>query len=121
MFVAFDPPEEEDESETWPFASAFRRADVASLLRPGANELEVRLPASEGAAEAPILAGDFAVALDDRGQASLVPEPPRLSNGSWTGQGYPFYAGRMRYLQDFLVDMEPRKRYFISLHPHCTG
>jgi hypothetical protein len=104
----------------------FLSLDIGSLLQQGANTLEIAFLVTEPfsatgetgpALEAPILAGDFGVTLDEKGQGILTEEPRTLRYGSWTEQGYPYYAGRMVYRQDFLFEAERHKRYFLTLCP----
>lgn len=95
-------------------------AEIEPLTRGGENllEIEFSIADSEGersVIESPILSGDFGVGLDEKGKVSLIEEASTLRNGPWSQQGYPFYAGRMRYRQEFLPDIEDRKRYFIRL------
>ncbi len=129
---AFGKQPQTNESDTtgedrpWLPAPGFLSLDIGPLLQQGPNTLEISFLATEPfsatgetgpALEAPILAGDFGVTLDEKGQGSLTEEPRTLSYGSWTEQGYPYYAGRMVYRQDFLFESERHKRYFLTLCP----
>ncbi len=121
-----DDTESPGADEPWLPDPEFISLDVASFLQQGQNTLEMDFLVTEPfsatgetgpALEAPILAGDFAVALDEKGQGILTVEPTTLRYGSWTEQGYPYYAGRMVYRQDFLFEAERHKRYFLTLCP----
>jgi len=114
------------EDRPWLPDPGFLSLDIGSLLQQGPNTLEIAFLVTEPfsatgetgpALEAPILAGDFGVTLDEKGQGILTEEPRTLRYGSWTEQGYPYYAGRMVYRQDFLFEAEHRKRYFLTLCP----
>ncbi|HUT25410.1 MAG TPA: hypothetical protein VM492_13785 [Sumerlaeia bacterium] len=102
---------------------AFGRANVSALLRPGPNEVVIRFGGdAPPVVEAPILAGDFAVELAPGGEPTPIAEPDVLTNGSWTDQGYPYYAGRMRYRQKVAWPPERastgesgEQRFFIAL------
>jgi hypothetical protein len=102
---------------------AFGWANVSALLRPGANEVAIHFEvAASSLVEAPILAGDFAVELAPGGGPTPIAEPDVLTNGSWTDQGYPYYAGRMRYRQKVAWPPERastgesgEQRFFIAL------
>jgi hypothetical protein len=127
-----DQADRSNESDTSPEARpwlpdpAFLSLDIGSLLQQGPNTVEIAFLITEPfsatgetgpALEAPILAGDFGVTLDEKGQGILTEEPRTLRYGSWTEQGYPYYAGRMVYRQDFLFEAEHSKRYFLTLCP----
>jgi hypothetical protein len=121
-----DDTEDLGADEPWLPDPGFISLDVASFLQQGQNTLEMDFLVTEPfsatgetgpALEAPILAGDFAVTLDEKGQGILTAEPTTLRYGSWTEQGYPYYAGRMVYRQDFLFEAERHKRYFLTLCP----
>jgi hypothetical protein len=103
-------------TEEWLLDPGFKRLDVSGRLRRGPNNLEIRFPCVPGCVvEAPLLAGDFAVGPTKGGRSCLAEEPLTLRTGSWTDQGYPFYAGRMRHRKEFPLEIEEGKRYFLAL------
>jgi hypothetical protein len=114
-----------DEALTLP---GYRMADAAGALKVGTNTLAISMEAGalrDGVApiERPVLSGDFAVALDDKGELTLEHEPDLLQNGDWTLQGYPFFAGVMRLRQTFQYKREGHKRTFLHIpqSPFAAG
>lgn len=58
--------------------------------------------------------GDFAVGSEEDG-FPIHTEPETLSEGSWTDQGYPFYAGTMSYTMEFDIDFTESEFFEIDL------
>lgn len=99
-----------------PLGEDFAAYPVADFIQAGANRLELRCQwQKKTVVESPVLAGDFAVYFQDNGRPILREEPARMTLGSWTDQGYPYYHGVMRYRQNFLYIPEDRNRYFLRL------
>ncbi len=94
----------------WHIDPCFKRLPLpARALRLGANVLELETTFTDGTAlEAVYLLGAFGVALD-RPQPRLIALPTRLAPGDVTGQGLPFYSGRITY------------RLPMPSVPHATG
>lgn len=66
-------------------------------LRQGCNLLEITLPfGRRTATEWCYLLGDFGVRVAGRVK-TVIPPPPALAHGSITGQGLPFYSGKITY------------------------
>lgn len=74
-------------------------ADLKSIVRQGANTLEIRTAGCVIAWEAklwpPMLAGDFIV--PDRAIPLIAKPIGEIAAGSWVEQGYPFFAGEGVY------------------------
>ncbi|MBD2843698.1 hypothetical protein IDH44_00725 [Paenibacillus sp. IB182496] len=72
---------------------------VAGLLVPGRNEIVLRASPFRvlHQLEAIYLEGGFAVRADREAGVWTIARPLPLRLGSWTEQGYPFYAGAMTY------------------------
>ena len=89
-----EPPDEPG----WHIDPCFRRVPLpAQALRLGANVLELETTFTGGTAlEAVYLLGAFGVALDGP-LPRLIAMPARLAAGDVTGQGLPFYSGRITY------------------------
>jgi hypothetical protein len=88
--LAFDP-------ERYYLDPAFPLAPLPPL-RQGLNVLEWRfLFTPDLELENSYLVGDFAVGWDGETRFWLEPERGTLHEGSWVHQGYPFYAGAIRY------------------------
>lgn len=84
----------------------FQSLDVHALAQTGPNELRIVIEHGGWSGDPqlmlaePRLMGTFA--LESQG-ARLVAPPARLSTGSWTEQGYPFYSGTGVYAQDITI------------------
>ncbi|MFW6286799.1 MAG: hypothetical protein ACOC29_02550 [Candidatus Sumerlaeota bacterium] len=102
-------------------------ADAAEALKVGENTLEIFMTLTKDHApvapiEVPILAGDFAVRIDDKGEPTLDHEPDLLRNGDWGRQGYPFYAGTIQLHQSFQHRAEGHNRTFLHIpQPPCAA
>ncbi|MFP4055778.1 MAG: glycosyl hydrolase [Candidatus Brocadiia bacterium] len=95
--VAFDGSWREPSWETAP---------IGHLVRGGVNRVELAIPFRQDVElEASFLIGDFQLTRDH----ALVDEKPRLRNGDWTRQGYPFYADAMTYEQAVELERTPRQ------------
>jgi hypothetical protein len=82
----------------WQWDINFSKLDIAPALRKGRNVIE--LSGAYGLdmeIEDLYLVGDFAVRQTGPAAFALAPEPEALAAGDWVKQGYPFYAGNMRY------------------------
>ena len=83
---------------------SFRMLEITDRVRRGLNELLISCRYKQDIEiEAAYLVGDFAVVTDD-GVNFRVCEPRELGFGDWTGMGYPFYAGAMRYETGFELE-----------------
>ena len=51
-----------------------------------------------------MIVGDFAVATNGNGSQSITQEGSGLRSGTWTKQGYPYFAGSIEYRQQIYVD-----------------
>ncbi|MFH0922003.1 MAG: hypothetical protein V1913_16765 [Fibrobacterota bacterium] len=79
-------------------------ADVSAYVKRGFNRITLK---TYGACFAPLMLqypavflGDFEMKRGNKGWL-VTQKAETLKYGSWTGQGYPFYAGRMMYHQIF--------------------
>jgi hypothetical protein len=88
------PPETPD----WIIDPCIKKIPVpTTLLQPGTNQIEIRLPFSaKTQLEAIYLAGSFAVFLSGR-HATLDALPETLPPGDLTHLGFPFYSGCISY------------------------
>lgn len=98
------------------FDAAFRRLPVAHAWRAGENVIELAFRFSEDLAlEQAYLLGSFALASADGCEYVVTPEPTALRSGPWLSQGYPFFAGKAVYEQEFhLTEKEARGRVWIE-------
>lgn len=58
--------------------------------------------------------GDFALGAEADG-FPIVKEPALLDSGSWTAQGYPFYAGTMTYTMEFDLSFDETDFFELDL------
>ncbi|MBR3019051.1 MAG: hypothetical protein IKH57_18565 [Clostridia bacterium] len=66
-------------------------------VRAGENIVEITKPiAASVAVENVFLLGDFGVTVTGADK-KIIPAPRTLAFGDWTGQGFPFYSGKMVY------------------------
>lgn len=82
---------------TYPLDAHMGQADIAGFAREGDNvvRLEGRPFSIRMEIEAIYVTGDFGV-VQDNGEWAIARQQP-LRAGAWRKQGYPFYAGAMRY------------------------
>lgn len=112
----------ETQSCPWHWDRGFGKVEVGNLIQKGQNEIVFKLAydfLSE--VEPAYVVGDFGVRLLSTQSGELCKEPITLRNGSWTGQGYPFYSGSMRYCTEWNRPSRPGSRFFLRLlDPSCT-
>ncbi len=100
----------------WHWDTGFGKVDISERVKPGDNLVDFELTygiLSE--VEPAYLVGDFGVRLPTPMTAELCAEPANLATGSWTRQGYPFYAGAMVYQTQFHLDFNPAARGAVAL------
>jgi len=68
------------------------------------------------------LVGDFGVKKNSDTEYAITDEPQSSKSGDWCEQGYPFYAGTMRYKTTFNLEDKPKdgERVLIRL-PEAKG
>ena len=97
-----------DTSE-WHWDKQFGKIDISKHIIIGENIIELSSIFNwEVPVEDIYLVGDFGVKRTSETEFVLTKEPETLKNGSWVEQGYPFYAGTMRYETIFNLDDEPQ-------------
>lgn len=93
------------EKAGWQWDTGFGKMDISGLVKPGENLVDFALNygiLSE--VESAYLVGDFGVRFTTPHAVEICVEPKTLTPGSWTRQGYPFYAGAMVYQTQFHLD-----------------
>lgn len=85
----------------WWLDKSFGVADIGNYLRPGRNELKVRVSPMNVLAELePVyLTGNFGVMSTENGWLLTAPAEPGW--GSWRQQGLPFYSHTVSYIKSF--------------------
>jgi hypothetical protein len=104
------------EKAGWHWDTGFGQIGITELVKPGENVIDFALNygiLSE--IESAYLIGDFGVRFKNHLETELVEEPKTLTAGSWTRQGYPFYAGAIVYQGQFHLDFRPGTRGAVAL------
>ena len=99
---------------TW-LDEAFTAYDVTNFLQPGLNTVVLATTFCElWELENSFLVGDFQVDAQAIGKPSEVKfAKTQLLPGDWTKQGYPFYAGQMKYEATF--DVEGKEQIILEI------
>lgn len=86
------------DDDGWFVDRSLRKLPVPFTLMPGNHTVTVSARTGSDLELEPLyLAGGFGVYFDEEERPYIGPEPAALTPGSITGQGYPFYAGVIRY------------------------
>ncbi len=104
------------EKAGWHWDTGFGKMDISELVKPGENVIDFALNygiLSE--VESAYIVGDFGVRFKTPRTTELSEEPNTLITGSWTQQGYPFYAGAIVYQTQFHLDSNPAMRGAVAL------
>lgn len=89
------------ETREWYWDRQMGKVDITDYVETGENTVELSYNYSiETPIEDTYLVGDFAV-KPSGDKFVLTEEPKLLKSGNWVEQGYPFYAGTMRYRTKF--------------------
>lgn len=89
------------ETNEWHWDKQMGKIDISDYVEVGDNTIELSCNYSLGIPVEDIyIVGDFSVEKKSDGFV-LTNEPEYLKSGSWVNQGYPFYAGTMRYKSRF--------------------
>jgi hypothetical protein len=104
------------DTDDWHWDKRFRKLDMGDLIRKGTNEIRLSTEYRLGVEiEDLFIVGDFATRAVDETRYAICPEPDRLCQGDWCGQGYHFYAGNMVYRRHFDHAPEPGCRTLLRL------
>ncbi len=106
------------EKAGWQWDTGFGKISIAELIKLGVNVIDFGLQYDYlSEIEAAYLIGDFGVRFPNPFEPELCAEPAILFNGSWTRQGYPFYAGSMIYRTQLKLDKRQiaQERIFLQL------
>jgi len=111
------------DTSDWYWDKQFNKIDISEQVVIGENIIELSCIFNwDVPVEDLYLVGDFGVKKISETEYMLTEEPETLKNGSWVEQGYPFYAGTMRYETSFNIDKELQlgERVLIRL-PEARG
>ncbi|RLG94701.1 hypothetical protein DRO37_04745 [Candidatus Bathyarchaeota archaeon] len=111
------------DTSKWYWDKKFRMIDISEHVIKGENVIEATCTFDWNTPIEDIyLVGDFGVKRLSETEYAITDEPEMLSDGSWVEQGYPFYAGTMRYETEFDFDRELRsdERIMVRL-PEAKG
>lgn len=90
------------EAAGWHWDRGFGKVEITPFVKKGENVMDFSVHYDFlTEVETAYVIGDFGVTMADPYTGKIVAEPKKLNAGSWTDQGYPFYAGRMIYKTDF--------------------
>jgi hypothetical protein len=107
----------------WHWDKQFGKIDVSKNVKVGENVVQL---SGKFDIDTPVedvyLVGDFGVKKVSDTQYALTDEPKTLKNGDWCTQGYPFYAGTIKYKAAFDLEAKPKKgeRVLVRL-PEAKG
>jgi hypothetical protein len=108
------------ETDDWYWDRQMGRVEISDYVEIGNNIIELSCNYS---LEIPIediyIVGDFAVEKRNN-RFVLTGEPECLKSGNWVDQGYPFYAGTMRYKSKFNLDSDDWDRVLLRF-PEARG
>jgi hypothetical protein len=86
----------------------FGKIDISDAVQTGENIIELSCQFDlDVPVEDLYLVGNFGVKKLSETEYMLTDEPSSLKNGDWAKQGYPFYAGTMRYKASFYLEKKP--------------
>ena len=109
------------ETTKWYFDRQFGRIDITGVVKAGVNTVELdTLYQWDTSIEDVYVVGEFGMRRMGDGRYSVSGEPDVLEKGSWTEQGYPFYAGNMTYKMQLNVKKLARAEYTLRL-TGCAG
>jgi hypothetical protein len=107
----------------WHWDKQFGKIDISKAVQIGENTVDLSCQFSiDTPIEDIYLVGDFGVEKLSDTEYAITDEPQSIKSGDWGGQGYPFYAGTMRYKTTFNLEAEPKdgERVLIRL-PEAKG
>jgi len=110
------------ETSEWHWDKQFGKIDISNYVKVGKNLIELSCTFNwDVPVEDVYLVGDFGVKRTSETEYVLAEEPKTLRNGSWVEQGYPFYAGTIRYKTSFNLDGEQRGERILIRLPEAKG
>ncbi len=102
--------------DEWHWDKQFSKIDISARVKKGENLIELECQYGMGVqVEDLYLIGDFGVRKVAGDKYMLTDEPEQLTNGNWGEQGYPFYAGNIRYRGKFEDETEAYQQVLLLL------
>jgi hypothetical protein len=104
------------DTKDWHWDKKFGKIDITDYVEIGENVIELSCQYDrEVPVEDLFLIGDFGVEKVSEAEYALADEPDNLSDRDWVEQGYPFYAGTIRYKTSFNVRKRDGERVLVRL------
>ncbi|HIE29426.1 TPA: hypothetical protein EYP66_19325 [Candidatus Poribacteria bacterium] len=104
------------ETDEWHWDKQFSKVDISEQVKKGENLIELECQyGMDVQVEDMYLIGDFGVRKVADDKYILTDEPQKLTNGNWGEQGYPFYAGNIRYRGKFTCEAEDGQQALLRL------
>ncbi|MEM2088482.1 MAG: glycosyl hydrolase [Thermoproteota archaeon] len=108
------------ETGDWYWDRQMGKIDITEYVKTGENKIELSCDYSlETPIEDIYIVGEFAVKKVEE-EFVLTEEPSFIKSGSWVDQGYPFYAGTMRYKARFSLPVEAESQVLVRF-PSAKG
>jgi len=104
-------------TKEWHWDKQFAKIDISRHVRKGENQIELTCQYDMHVqVEDMYLVGDFGVKRLGPTRFVLTDEPHTLTAGNWGDQGYPMYAGTMRYRTKVKLDKPAAGRVVVRLN-----
>jgi len=105
------------DTKEWHWDKQFAKIDISNHVKRGENTIELSCRYDmDVQVEDMYLVGDFGVRRTGPTSFVLTDEPQQLSAGNWGEQGYPMYAGTMRYTTTFRIDKPENGKVVVHLN-----
>jgi len=105
----------------WYWDKQFGKIDITDYVEIGENEVELSCRYD---IDVPIediyIIGEFGVKKISETEYALTDEPKSMMDRDWVGQGYPFYAGTIRYQTKFNIEKKNDRSILVRL-PEAKG
>jgi len=102
----------------WHWDRSFKKIEITDYVKKGENTVDFSLHYDFlTEVEAAYIVGDFGVEMVDPYRGRIVKENKYIRTGSWVGQGYPFYSGRMVYKASFNMRNKKKKIFLKIVNP----
>ena len=111
----------DDKNMGWHWDRSFKKVAITKYVKKGENIVDFTVAYDVASEIEPIyIVGDFGVEIVNLYKGKIVKEKNTLKNGSLTGQGYPFYSGRMIYKSMFNFTGGKKRVFLKIINPSGT-